>query len=157
MKFEENKILAPLTTMRVGGPTRFFSVVQNEKELVSAIFLAEKKELPYFLLGEGSNIIISDEGFDGFVIKLFSRKISFEDYPGGTLLVAEAGVHWDDLVKSAVEKKLHGVENLSFIPGTVGAAPVQNIGAYGVELSSILKWVEVLNSKSKKTFRLTKS
>lgn len=157
MIFEENKILAPLTTMRVGGPARFFKVASNDAEISEAIAFAEEKGRPLFVLGEGSNILVADEGISGLVLKIAPASLSFEDYPNGhALLTADAGAHWDALVGEAVSKNLCGIENLSLIPGTAGAAPVQNIGAYGAELSGTLEWVEVFNTRTKKKSRLIK-
>lgn len=157
MIFEEHKILAPLTTMRVGGPARFFRVASNDTDISEAVLFAEEKGLPYFVLGEGSNILVADEGVSGLVLKIAIASLSFDDYPNGrALLTADAGAHWDTLVRKAVEKNLCGIENLSWIPGTAGAAPVQNIGAYGAELSDTLEWVEVFDAHAKKKIRLSK-
>lgn len=157
MKFEEYKILAPLTTMRVGGPARFFRVASKDAEISEAIAFAEEKELFYFILGEGSNILVADDGISGLVLKIASASLSIEDYPNGrALLIADAGAHWDTLVGEAVAKNLCGIENLSLIPGTAGAAPVQNIGAYGAELADTVEWVEAFDARARKKIRLGK-
>ncbi len=157
MNLEENKNLAPLTTMRVGGPARFFSVVSNDTDLVAAVRFAEEKGAPLFVLGEGSNILVADRGVSGLVLKFGAAKISLEDYPDGhALLIADAGARWDTLVGEAVLKKLYGIENLSLIPGTAGAAPVQNIGAYGAELADTFLWAEAFDARAKKPVRLGK-
>ncbi len=158
MNLEEHKNLAPLTTMRAGGPARFFSVVSSDAELNEAVRFAEENGLPIFVLGEGSNILVADEGISGLVLKLGSTKISLEDYPSGrVLLAADAGAHWDTLVEEVVAKKLYGIENLSLIPGTAGAAPVQNIGAYSAELSDTFLWAEAFDARAKKITRLGKN
>jgi len=157
MKLEKNIALRTLTTMRAGGPARFFAVAENDAEIGEAVSFAEAEGVSLFVLGEGSNILISDNGIPGLVLKLGTNKISFEDYEKGqTLLVAEGGAHWDTLVEEAVLKNLSGIENLSLIPGTAGAAPVQNIGAYGRELADTLLWVEVFDRDRKKHKRLGK-
>lgn len=157
MIFEEHKILAPLTTLRVGGPARFFKVASNDAEINEALSFAEEKELPYFVLGEGSNILVADEGISGLVLKIIPATLSFEDHANGrALLTADAGAHWDTIVGEAVAKNLFGIENLSLIPGTAGAAPVQNIGAYGAELADTLEWIEAFDSHARKKIRLGK-
>ena len=157
MTIEKDKALARLTTMRAGGPARFFAVAGNDGELAEALSFAEENSVPFFVLGEGSNILVADAGIDGLVVKIGSANVALEDgHAGGALLTADAGAHWDDLVSLAVEKGLGGIENLSLIPGTAGAAPVQNIGAYGAELADTLLWVEAYDARAKKTVRLTK-
>lgn len=154
---EENKILAPLTTMRVGGPARFFRVASNDTDISEAVLFAEEKGLPCFVLGEGSNILVADGGIQGLVLKIIPTTLSFEDHTNGrVLLTADAGAHWDTLVGEVVAKNLFGIENLSLIPGTAGAAPVQNIGAYGAELADTLEWIEAFDSHARKKIRLGK-
>jgi UDP-N-acetylmuramate dehydrogenase len=166
MKIQENVLLAPYTTFRIGGAARFFMQAQSVVDIQEAIAFAEQKDQKKILiLGGGSNIVVSDNGFDGLVIKNELRGISEEkvdDIFGAELgqsfvrIVAAAGESWDDLVKYTVEEKgLYGLENLSFIPGTVGAAPVQNIGAYGAEAKNTIEWVEVYNPTTKKIEQLS--
>src|SRR3989338_3272424 len=158
MKLEKNIALRTLTTMRAGGPARFFAVAENDAEIGEAVSFAEAEGVSLFVLGEGSNILISDNVIPRLVLKLGTNKIAFEDYEKGqTLLVAEGGAHWDTLVEEAVLKNLSGIENLSLIPGTAGAAPVQNIGAYGAEPADPLPRVEAYDARAKKTVRLTKA
>ncbi|OHA85234.1 MAG: UDP-N-acetylenolpyruvoylglucosamine reductase [Candidatus Yonathbacteria bacterium RIFOXYC1_FULL_52_10] len=126
--------LAPKTTMRTGGSARYFFSVSSEEDVVEAVRFAEDNDLPIFVLGDGSNVVISDEGFLGVVLEMKISGVSFEEREDGVVVVeAGAGVRWDDLVHETVLRSLWGLENLSCIPGTVGAAPVQNIGAYGAE------------------------
>ena len=156
MKIQENVSLAPFTTFRIGGAARFFVHASSVADVEEALAFAEEKNLSIFILGGGSNILISDAGFDGLVIKNEIRGITEELQGDSTRIIAGAGESWDDLVKFAVEKKgLYGLENLSFIPGTVGAAPVQNIGAYGSEVKDTIEWVEVYNSKTKKIEKIS--
>ena len=111
---------------------------------------ARDQNLSALILGGGSNVLISDAGFDGLVIKIEIAGIEKE----GETLVAGAGESWDALVVRAVQEELWGVENLSGIPGTVGAAPVQNIGAYGSEVKDTLLWVEAFDTQSGQVVRL---
>lgn len=150
MEIEENIPLAPLTTFHIGGPARYFARVQstNINDVREAFAFAKAKGLPVFVLGGGSNVLISDAGFDGLVIKIEITGVEWKEGGEKTLLIAGAGESWDALVQKAVEKNLWGVENLSGIPGTVGAAPIQNIGAYGAELKDTLAWVEVLDTNA---------
>ena len=154
MTIQENVLLAPYTTFRIGGAARFFVCVRSVEDVVEACDFAHGKNplgknLPIFVLGGGSNILVSDDGFDGLVIKNEIKGVSFnESYTkkGESNRDCEikvgSGENWDALVSVAVEKGLHGLENLSWIPGTVGAAPVQNIGAYGTEAGNLISEVE---------------
>ncbi|HEY4504036.1 MAG TPA: UDP-N-acetylmuramate dehydrogenase [Candidatus Paceibacterota bacterium] len=162
MEIVENKSLKEFTTFRIGGLARFFCSVKNEKELLEALNFAKEKSVPFFILGGGSNILISDDGFSGLVIKMDIKGIDFTELVNddGELdekkeinkhvnvrVTAKAGEDWDTLVAITVEKGLHGLENLSFIPGTVGAAPVQNIGAYGSEVKDTIDSVRVFDTE----------
>lgn len=140
MKILENIPLAQYTTFKIGGPARFFCRVQSEDELMEAVTFAKENFLPIFVLGGGSNLLISDKGFSGLVIKVELKGVSYVD----DRVTAAAGEMWDSVVEDTVNRGLYGLENLSAIPGTVGAAPVQNIGAYGAEISKVLESVRVL-------------
>lgn len=157
MKIQENISLAPLTTFRVGGKARFFVDVESIQKLKEAVFYAEKNNLPIFILGGGSNILISDEGFDGLVIKISLDGIMWKEDGDFVFATVGAGVLWDVFVEHAVLKNLWGVENLSYIPGTVGAAPVQNIGAYGAEVKDVIFSVSAFDIVSKKIKVFTNS
>ena len=152
MTIQENVPLAPFTTFRLGGAARFFVHAESVDDVKEALAFADKKkaigvDCPVFVLGGGSNLLISDDGFAGLVIKNELNGIVEEEVVGGFVrVIAGAGESWDNLVEFAVVKKgLYGLENLSLIPGTVGAAPVQNIGAYGTEAKNTIDWVEVYN------------
>jgi UDP-N-acetylmuramate dehydrogenase len=155
MHIEEHVSLAPFTTFGIGGPARFFVRVQNVEELQEAIAFANTKTLPTLLLGGGSNMLVPDRGFDGLVIKIEIAGAELVEEGSNTLLIAGAGESWDMVVAKSVSKELWGLENLSGIPGTVGGAVVQNIGAYGAALSQTLLWVEVYNSKEGVTQKLS--
>lgn len=157
MEVKQNVSLAEYTTLGVGGNARYFVTVHSVDELQEALSFAEEKHIPLLTLGGGSNVLISDDGFSGLVIFIELSGISFEDIDDNTVHVrAWAGEHWDQLVALCVEKGLHGIENLSGIPGLVGAAPVQNIGAYGVELKDTLISVDVFDTKEKKVCTMTR-
>lgn len=167
MKIQENVLLAPYTTFRIGGAARFFVHAQNVADVEAAVAFAkegqdEEKHLPIFILGGGSNILVSDNGFSGLVIKnelpgIVEDEITdVELAKNNVRIIVSAGEDWDKFVKYTVEEKgLYGLENLSSIPGTVGASPVQNIGAYGVEAKNTIEWVEVYNPATKKVEKLS--
>ncbi len=122
-----------LTAFRIGGEIEDYREVSDKEELVEAVKFAKAKNLPVFVLGDGTDILVSDENFSGVVIKYAGENINLD----GEILTAEAGVNWDDLCEYAVSHDLQGMECLSGIPGTTGAAPIQNIGAYGAELKDV--------------------
>ena len=124
------KTFKELTTFRVGGRIKHFFEVKTKKEVVSAVSFAKKNKLPIFIIGGGSDILASDNDYQGVVIRYGGERISFKR----NSVVSEAGVIWDKLVEETVNKGLQGIECLSGIPGSVGGAPIQNIGAYGQEL-----------------------
>ncbi len=153
MNIQENAPLSALTTFGLGGAARFLIEAQQVSELLQALTFAKEKNLKTLVLGGGSNLLVGANGFDGLVIKIDIGGIVRE----GELLVAGAGESWDALVARAVEEGLWGIENLSGIPGTVGAAPVQNIGAYGAEVKDTLAWVEAFDTQSGTLVRLKNS
>ena len=146
MKIIKGKPLADFTTFRIGGDAKFFCVVENKDDLQEAVDFAKEKSLPVFILGGGSNILVSDKGFDGLVVKIDIKGIKNVS-DAETYLRVGAGENWDDFVAWTVERGYSSLENLSLIPGTVGAAPVQNIGAYGVEVGNLIESVEVFDVK----------
>ncbi|MEU4361408.1 UDP-N-acetylmuramate dehydrogenase [Promicromonospora sp. NPDC023987] len=135
--------LADLTTLRVGGPAASFVEAEEEAALIEAVTTADDDGVPLLVVGGGSNLLVADEGFDGVVVRDNRTGITVEsdDSCGGAVVSAPAGQNWDELVECAVSGGWVGVESLSGIPGTVGAAPVQNIGAYGQELSGVVSLV----------------
>ncbi|HEU5223840.1 MAG TPA: UDP-N-acetylmuramate dehydrogenase [Candidatus Lumbricidophila sp.] len=138
---------ADYTTLGVGGPIGRLITVHEHAAAVAALRDAFTSRDPWMVLGGGSNLLVSDEGFDGTVIRLANRGIEVVESDAATnevIIRAEAGENWDDLVAWTVAQGYAGLEAMSGIPGSVGAAPVQNIGAYGQELSSVLRRVEVL-------------
>ena len=135
---KENIQLAPYTTLGIGGPARFFVRVESEDELLAAFSFAETRQVPIFILGGGSNVLIADEGFPGLVIYVALKGASWSNEGSDVIVTANAGEDWDNLVRQCVERDLAGVECLSGIPGSVGGTPVQNVGAYGQEVSETI-------------------
>lgn len=148
MEIEEQVSLKNFTTFGIGGPAYFFTRATKLEDLKEALGFAKQKNLKTFFLGGGSNTLFDDAGFNGLVIKIEFSVIELERTSEGSTLTAGAGESWDVLAAYAVEKNLWGIENLSGIPGTVGGAVVQNIGAYGAALSQTLLWAEVVDSET---------
>jgi UDP-N-acetylmuramate dehydrogenase len=145
---QENIPLAPLTTFKVGGPARFFAEAHNEHEIQQALAYAVARRMPLFVLGGGSNLVIADEGWPGLVLRVALRGFEFEADEQKMLFHAAAGEDWDTLVALAVSKSCAGIECLSGIPGTVGGTPIQNVGAYGQEVSQTIARVRALEIAS---------
>lgn len=138
---ETRTVLAEHTTLRLGGPARVFVVAETTEQLLSAVRAAEG---PLLLLGGGSNLVIGDEGFDGTVVKIATRGWHAE----GSLVEVEAGQNWDEFVAATVDAGLGGLECLSGIPGSVGATPIQNVGAYGCEVADVLDSVDLYDRRT---------
>jgi UDP-N-acetylmuramate dehydrogenase len=136
--------LAGLTTLRLGGPARRLLVAGTEDEVVEAVRAADAGAEPLLVLGGGSNLVVADEGFDGTVLQVATRGLAVAPLAEHALQV-EAGVDWDHVVRLTVEEGYAGLEALSGIPGRVGAAPIQNVGAYGQEVAQTVAWVRVLD------------
>ena len=148
-------LLKELTTLKVGGEARKVVDCKTEEEIIAALGSAERG-LPIFILGGGSNVLAGDAGYEGTIIRPQILGITFTALPDGTTeVVSGAGVVWDELVHAVGERGLWGLENLAAIPGTVGAAPVQNIGAYGAELADTFFWCEVIVKADGSKKRLT--
>lgn len=141
----ENVYLAPLTTLKVGGPARYFTEPKSAAEVAEAVNFAHSKDLPLFVLGGGSNLVVSDAGWPGLVLKLAVPGIEERPENGKTLFDVGAGEEWDRFVARAVARNCAGVECLSGIPGSVGGTPVQNVGAYGQEVSETIESVLVFD------------
>jgi UDP-N-acetylmuramate dehydrogenase len=140
----ENVPLAPFTTLGIGGPARFMLHARTEEQILDALEFARARSCPVFILGGGSNILVSDSGFPGLVIKIELPSIDALDAERGRISVA-AGVEWDAFVQYCVARDLAGIECLSGIPGTVGGAPVQNIGAHGEDVQGVITQVRALD------------
>jgi UDP-N-acetylmuramate dehydrogenase len=148
--------LAPLTTFHIGGPAHAFVEVHTTDDALAAVSYARANARPTFVLGAGSNLLISDQGFDGVVIHMKIGGMTFEDTGEQVRIVAGAGTHWDEVVEAACAQDLFGIENLAGIPGTLGGAVVQNIGAYGAELQSVFDYAEVIDQTTGQIRRITR-
>ncbi|MGA7695610.1 MAG: UDP-N-acetylmuramate dehydrogenase [Candidatus Sulfotelmatobacter sp.] len=150
MHLLENIPLAPLTTLKVGGSAKYFVELSGIADLQEAIRFARSRDLPLFTLGGGSNLVVADAGWPGLVLKIAVQGIeqhSGHDEDGKVIFDVGAGESWDKFVSHAVMARCAGVECLSGIPGSVGGTPVQNVGAYGQEVSETIVSVQVLDLK----------
>jgi UDP-N-acetylmuramate dehydrogenase len=145
MQLEENVVLAPMTTLKVGGPARLFLEARSISEVNEAVALAQSRNLPVFILGGGSNLVISDAGWPGLVLKIGITGINHRHEDGSVVFEVGAGEEWDSFVAMTVTHKCAGIECLSGIPGSVGGTPVQNVGAYGQEVSQTIDSVLALD------------
>jgi len=149
-EIQENVPLAALTSFAVGGPARYFVEVSSEEVALSALHFAREKGLALLVLGGGSNVLVSDEGFSGLVILNRIKGLSVEERVGSVFVTAGGGEDWQDFVDLCVTRNWQGVECLAGIPGTVGASPIQNVGAYGQEVSQVIARVRCLETATGK-------
>src|ERR1700682_5819218 len=148
MTIQENVPLAPLPTLQVGGAARYFAELRREDDVREAAQFAKTHDLPLFVLGGGSNLVVADSGWPGLVLRIAIGGITTQSAgtPGNAVLFSVgAGVNWDDFVAQAVVQNCAGVECLSGIPRSVGGTPVQNVGAYGQEVSDTIESVRALD------------
>src|SRR5215469_706688 len=145
MLLQENVALAPLTTMQVGGPARFFVEAITTDDVRDAVAYAKSRRLPLFILGGGSNLIVSDAGWPGMALKVAIPGVNHRHVHGTAYFDAGAGEDWDGFVAITVQHHCAGLECLSGIPGSVGGTPVQNVGAYGQEIADTIVSVVALN------------
>lgn len=143
----QNVPLAPLTTLKIGGPARYFIEARSNTEVRDAVDYARSLEVPIFVLGGGSNLVISDAGWPGLVLKIAIPGIDERRENGKAIFDVGAGEEWDRFVSRAVSRNCGGVECLSGIPGSVGGTPVQNVGAYGQEVANTIASVVALDLK----------
>lgn len=149
MDIHTNIPLKNFTTMKLGGNAKSFVEVRSNDEVVQAYQKAKAESLPIFVLGGGSNVIARDEGFSGLIIRI--RIPGFEvvsDDTGKTIIKIGAGEDWDSVVKRTVDMRLSGIEAMSTIPGTAGATPIQNVGAYGQEIADTLQSLEAYDTQT---------
>lgn len=144
----ENHSLSQLTTFKVGGLARYVVVCESKEDVSEAITHAATHALPLTVLGGGSNVLARDDNYEGVVLLMRIPGITYKEEGEVVTVTVGAGVEWEMLVTECVKKGYWGIENLAGIPGTVGAAPVQNIGAYGAELQSIFHSAEVMNAQT---------
>lgn len=171
MLIRENTPIASLTTMRLGGDARYVIEVETPDDVKEAYSFAEEKGLPVWIMGGGANTIGRDEGYDGVVIlnrihgifaKVGDDYVEVEDFNAELngepelTLTAMGGEVWDDLVQVSCDLGYSGIEAMSRIPGTVGAAPVQNIGAYGQDIAQVIESVEAYDSQKREIVQLMK-
>ena len=140
MKIKENVSLKKYLTFKIGGKAKYFLIAKNKNQILNGILWAKKKKLPFFILGGGSNVLFSDKGYEGLVVKLQNTHYKIRN----TKIVAEAGVPLQKLVIESAKKGLSGLENLAGIPGTLGGAIYQNAGAFGREIKDLVEEVEIL-------------
>ncbi len=145
MEVLENVPLAALTTFQVGGPARYFVEAKTIREVGDAVVFARSKDLPLFVLGGGSNLVVADAGWPGLVLRISIGGVDERSESGRTFFEVGAGEEWDKFVAYAVGRACAGVECLSGIPGSVGGTPVQNVGAYGQEVSETVESVLALD------------
>lgn len=174
MKMRENVPISELTTMRLGGNARYVIEVNEPNDIVEAVNFAKEQGLPTWVMGTGANTIGRDAGFDGIILLnrisgifmkvdkdyIAPEELTFEkkqELGDEITLVGMSGEAWDDFVKVACELGYTGIEAMSMIPGTVGAAPVQNIGAYGQEIAEVIERVEAFDFREEKFVTLDKS
>jgi UDP-N-acetylmuramate dehydrogenase len=158
IKIKENIDLSKYNTFRTGGNARFFCKIKSEGELFEAIGFSKKKKVRFAVIGNGSNLLIDDKDFNGLIIKNSIKGICIEKKNKNTTIVSSySGENFDDLISFVKDYGLSGVENLWYIPGTVGASVVQNIGAYGTEVKDFIYNVECFDIKKNKKIFLTKN
>lgn len=145
---QENVALAPFTTIGIGGPARYFFRATTVDEVNAALAWARDRDQRVFILGGGSNLLIADSGFDGIVIHLDLRGVTVESEDEHVMVKVAAGEPWDPFVARAAANRWAGIECLSGIPGSTGATPIQNVGAYGQEVSETIARVEALDRAS---------
>jgi UDP-N-acetylmuramate dehydrogenase len=149
MNIQTNMPLKNLTTMKLGGNTQFLVDVNNAEEIMATYHDAKTKALPVFIIGDGSNVIANDHGFDGVVIRIHIPGFEIlDDNNDSTIIRIGAGEQWDSVVKRTVNMNLSGIEAMSAIPGTAGATPIQNVGAYGQEIADTLVSLEAYDSQT---------
>jgi len=143
---KRNVLLKNYTTFKIGGPAKYFFVAKNTEDLIKAVLVAKKLKLPFFVLGGGSNLLVSDKGYNGLVIKVQGSRFKVQ----GSTITTEAGVPLGKLVRVLIEKGLSGLEWAAGIPGTVGGAIFGNAGAFGSLMRDVVKKVEVFDIKNEK-------
>lgn len=149
--------LSQYSTMRLGGPAKLLLEITTPSEIPEAIAWAESQNIKVVMIGHGSNIVWTDAGFDGLVLVNNIKGLEIQDQEYQAFAVIGSGEVWDEAVAQIVEKNLSGVEHLSLIPGTAGATPVQNVGAYGQELSNVLVCVQAYDKETKQMVVIPKA
>lgn len=153
MEYLEDQSLATHSTMRLGGKAKYLCTVQTELDLLDAIKFAKKHKIPLLVIGQGSNIVFTDSGYNGLIIVNNLKGVNIDKTK--LQIVANSGEKWDEIVKLSIENNLAGIEALSLIPGTTGACPVNNIGAYGQEVKDVIKYVRAYDTTCDKFVELS--
>lgn len=156
MNILEHVSLAPFTTLGVGGAARFFAEAHTEEEVQEAIVFSLRRELPLLALGKGSNVLVPDAGIEAVVLRIAVRDIVVKEDGEDVLLAAGAGASWEDIVQEVGIRGIFGIENLAGIPGSLGGAAVQNIGAYGAEIADVFEYADTIDRTTgtkKRVFR----
>jgi len=147
VNLRENESLAGYTTFGIGGPARYFVEARSKDDVAEAVRWADERQMPLFVLGGGSNLLVPDDGYRGLVLKMGIWG-TLQDKSSSPQFFVGAGVSWDSFVDDAIAANCAGIECLAGIPGSVGGTPVQNVGAYGQEVSETIEAVEVFDRKS---------
>lgn len=151
----ENVSTKTLTTLRAGGPARFSIDISDARIIPDIVHDLTRDETPYMPMGGGSNVLFSDEGYSGCLLVMKTKSTDIVSDDGERVrVIADAGVSWDEFVTRTIDEGLWGLENLSGIPGTVGATPVQNVGAYGTEVRNVIAYVDVYDTFARKMTRV---
>lgn len=156
MEIREHEPLSCYTTMKIGGTARYFAEARNEDDLIRAGEFASEKRLPTFFLGGGSNTVFGDGEFPGLVMRVLTKGMTWRDSGRVAELTVSSGEVWDDVVAESVRKNFSSLANLSGIPGTVGGALVQNVGAYGAEIADHITSITVHDPISRVTKTLSR-
>lgn len=157
MKELQNASLKEYSTMRLGGTVKYVCEVTNKEELQTALTWADEQSLPVIMMGDGSNIVWRDEGFNGLlIVSKIKRYEVLEREDGDVFITVGSGENWDSVVERTVKAGLTGIEALSWVPGTAGATPVQNVGAYGQEIADVFVSAEVYDRQAKSITFLSK-
>jgi UDP-N-acetylmuramate dehydrogenase len=155
VEIQQNIPLAQYTTLKVGGPARFFVEAGSASDILQAYRFARDQKIDFFVMGGGSNLLVSDDGFAGLVARIAGGNVRCElDGEARLRLMCDAGVEWDSVVRVAVERNAAGVECLAGIPGSVGGTPVQNVGAYGQEVASTIARVHAVDLGAERVVEL---
>jgi UDP-N-acetylmuramate dehydrogenase len=155
LTIRENVALAPMTTLGIGGPARYFADVTDAEDLAAGIRWARDREVPLFILGGGSNIVVGDSGFPGLVLRVSIRGIDIRIEGEAVTVTAGAGEEWDPLVAHCIQRNYAGIECLSGIPGRIGATPIQNVGAYGQEVSETIVSIDAIDLANGRPIRMS--
>lgn len=154
MKIESHRPLGPLSSLGVGGPARFFIEATTEQDVIDGLAWAEAQGIAVRVLGGGTNVVIADSGVPDVVLQVGIRGVETQRWPAIVEVTAHAGEPWDDLVRATVSNEWAGLECLSGIPGKVGATPIQNVGAYGQEVSETIQSVRAFDRLERQVCRL---